>query len=287
MPAQHLCAQAHDPNLPVQSSFELCQQQQTLVSDPGHDAQQADAERDCRSFKRRAHAVDCTRFDRLVRYHAPRKSRLPCSGICYAALLSFQAAATARCLGCGGSRNPRMPSVPLNFISASYRYLTIPMDGATCRGSQCSSSTTHCWISHGCRRARRRRTACQPIRHMQDRPQNTACARADDKAATCLHVAEQGPAPQGPRPLLPRDDLECVRHVPVPQRVAGRSLDLRNWKIGVIQREGPQGRLLPTFRDRKGTGPSAGHPEATQVVPGQSGCSRCMGPNVKHPSRRW
>ncbi len=48
-----------------------------------------------------------------------------------AALPSGHAAATACCLA-GGSLKPRMPSVPLNFISASYRYLTIPMDGATC-----------------------------------------------------------------------------------------------------------------------------------------------------------
>ncbi len=43
----------------------------------------------------------------------------------------------------------------------------------------------------------------------------------------CLHVAEEGPAPQGLQALLLCDDLEGVHHVPVPHWVAGRSLDLR------------------------------------------------------------
>ena len=42
-----------------------------------------------------------------------------------------------------------------------------------------------------------------------------------------LHVAEQGAAPQGSRTLFSYDDLERIRHAPVPHRVPRRTLDLR------------------------------------------------------------
>ena len=118
-------AQASPPsNLPVRRSFELCKHHQALLSGPwmtkGHDPNSKWGLLTQRNDARRASRSTVSGWSKVTVALCETTSAdgFACANN-GAALSPRHEPATACCFGCGGSRKPRMPSVPLNFISAS------------------------------------------------------------------------------------------------------------------------------------------------------------------------